>query len=199
MHLKKRRRLNWRLRNRLYAKLLKVKGKRCWNCGNTRKPLEVDDIDNDGDYITPGKQQLLCHKCNILKNPRGKGRFNPARSLSTDEVEPKRTVSAEYDTNRKAEPCFISWLTGMVRERGKISVRDAKNAGAEFVSQKVISISQQTIARYIDKVTSFHGRFVIDATAGEEAMILFRNPRASAPRAENLPDNVKSIAEGGSR
>ena len=194
MELKRRRRLNWRLRTKLYESLVKIKGKKCWECGTRRKPLEVDDVDNDGDYKTPGKQQLLCHRCNIRKNPRGKGRFNPKRSPTVDEVEPQRTVSAEYQTNRKAEPCFLAWLGDLVSERGSVSVRDAKNAGAEYVSQHAVSISQQTISRYIDKATSFHGRFIIDDSDEKEAMIRIRGSKASDAEPDLLPINVKRMS-----
>jgi hypothetical protein len=80
----------------------------------------------------------------------------------------------ELEKNLKAEPEFINWLTAIVRERGSVSVRDAQNAGAAYVSERVISISQQTIRRYLDKLTSFEGRFMIDNTAGPEAVIVFR-------------------------
>jgi len=190
--MRRRVRLNVDQKKRLYNRLVKMKGKYCWVCGNTRKELVVDCIYNDDDYTTPGKQQLLCRSCNSAKNPRGKGRFNPERSISTDDMEVKRILSMEFETNRKAEPEFISWLYRMVTMQGEITVRDAKNAGAMYVSEKIVSISQQTIARYIDKQTSATGRFMIEDRSPDEAVIRFR-PRSAPPPA---PVDDKEVARG---
>ena len=172
--MNRQRRLNSRQRQKLLDKLSKLRGKKCWICGR-KKDLVVDDIFNDGDYTTPGKQQILCRRCNTRKNPRGKTKILSSPALTTDDIEPKRITSAELDANRKAEPEFLSWLFFTVQTLGEISVKDAKNSGAAYVSKRIISISQQTVARYIDKHTSSEGDYVIEERGEDDAVIKFRS------------------------
>ena len=162
MEKNRERRLNSRQRSRVLQRLLKIKGYTCWTCGRTDVELVVDDVDNDGDYETPGKQQLLCRSCNTLKNPRGLGRFNPKRGLTIEEFDRGRSMSPEFEANRRAEPAFRRYVLSRVKQTGEMSLRDAVNAGCEYLMSKMnVPLSQQTAKRYIDKLTSPEGVLIM--------------------------------------
>lgn len=165
--------LNTEGRLAAYELCQKRDGHRCKRCRKGPKtvgPLKVDHIDNDP-HNNPknGKNwQLLCHACNIKKNPRGPGRRGidaRHRLLSLEkerereserdgESERIRARTMEMQRNIDCEPKFKTWIEGMIGELSSLDVNDLVNAAANYVG-----CSQQTIRRYLDKVTSFTGEY----------------------------------------
>jgi len=102
-------RLNSRQRKKWYEFLVKRDGEQCKKCGrkppNQVKKLVIDRIDNKGKYV-PENIQLLCYRCNYLKNPRMKERpldcVRECENESTEKVD--LDIVTSIDINRQKQP-----------------------------------------------------------------------------------------------
>ena len=156
-------RLNSRQRKRIYKKLVKRNAEKCNKCG--RKPPEVkklviDRIDNQGDYKDLNKLQLLCYRCNYLKNPRNKKQQpldNGGVGVGEDV---KEKVDFGYESsisiNREKEPLFYPYVDQRLEESPN-GVVDADDL--EYSSAWDLELSQRTTAKYLKKACSSAGPY----------------------------------------
>ena len=146
-------RMNKRTRDRLYPILAKRDGEECSICGciGNASSLVIDHFDNNNRNNELENLQLLCRKCNAIKNSRGKGK----RKTLVD-VAQHITTSREIILNEKYEPMFRKYLEKKCSEEFPVELKDLIASGAE-----ITDASQTTIIRYIDKMCSSAGRFQI--------------------------------------
>jgi len=113
-------RLNSRQRKKIYKALVERDGEQCNKCGkkppNEVKKLVIDRINNHGGYDGLSKLQLLCYRCNYLKNPREQEMIPLDESVSVCE---NRRASSEsmdldhrtsIDINQQKQPQALPYL-----------------------------------------------------------------------------------------
>jgi len=141
------------MHDRIYKKLVDRDGEICKICKvmGTQKQLVIDHKNNNNSDNRLGNLQLLCRRCNFLKNS-GK---TPVDSVCVSDCD-ERPLPPEMKENRRMEPKFRQWLVSKVTMYGRIRYEEALYAGAEYVGA-----STETIRRYLRKVTSSEGTYVI--------------------------------------
>ena len=122
-------RLNSRQRKKWYEFLVKRDGEQCKKCGRTPpnqvKKLIIDRIDNQGDYSDLSKLQLLCYRCNYLKNPRIKERkpLDKGEGGEEDEDVLVEKIDLEYvsslDVSRRQKPLLQPYVDRRLDESPK--------------------------------------------------------------------------------
>ena len=162
--------LNGTGRAKWYAFLKSRDGEYCHWCGGKgykkkgHNQLIIERVDNSKGY-EDGNIAFAHQRCNIKKDPRGVGRFNRG-ALTSDDVEPKLTRSAEMQKNQQAEPKFRMYVLKRVMKSGRVALSELVNAGAEKSH-----ISQQTAKRYLDKMCSSEGPLVYDETTEPPSIV----------------------------
>lgn len=186
--------LSQRQRNERYALLKARDGEYCHWCGEKgykkkgRNQLDIERVDNTKGY-EDGNIAFAHHRCNIKKDPRGVGRFSP-RALTSDDVEPKLTRSAEMHKNQQAEPKYRLYVLKRVMKSGRVAVSELVNAGAEKAH-----ISQQTAKRYLDKLCSTEGSLMYDDTTEPPSVIARSKTNGEASSAEDALLDASKLAE----
>ena len=144
--------MNSRERKKWYAFLVDRDGEKCNICGirGTKKTLVIDHINNNNSDDRPENHQLLCRRCNFLKNRRGSV-DNVCVSVCEE-----RPLPPEMEKNLRTEPRFRQWLYEIVLKEGRISYQESLYWGAEE-----IGASTETVRRYLRKMTSRGGLYVV--------------------------------------
>ena len=172
--------MNSRMRKKVYAYLKKF-GAYCRGCQalESEKELVIDHKDNNNSNNHPSNWQFLCRSCNYIKNPR------------LAEREPLDVCGGECDLfskpteisiNREKEPEFREYVIQQVARNGPMKRRELVNAGSER-----IGIAQKTSIRYLDKMCSSEGEYII-RKGGKR--VCLRNLSELTKRAE-LPKLIK--------
>ena len=172
--------MNSRMRKKVYAYLKKF-GVYCRGCQalESEKELIIDHKDNNNSNNHPSNWQFLCRSCNYIKNPR------------LAEREPLDVCGGECDLfsepteisiNREKEPEFREYVIQQVARNGPMKRRELVNAASERVG-----ISQKTATRYLDKMCSYEGEFIIRKVGKR---VCLRNLSELTKRAE-LPKLIK--------
>lgn len=149
--------MNGRDRDRFYPQVSKRDGEICKGCGKLPSEtkegfLLIDHRDNNNSNNDLDNLQLLCRRCNYLKNPRGQ------RELS------ERAATPEMKKGERMERFFRSWLFGIVTTNHKWLLEDVIDAGAEKTGG-----STETIKRYIRKCVSSEGIYeIVEGQLGRE-------------------------------
>ncbi|MCV0392110.1 MAG: hypothetical protein K5790_02320 [Nitrosopumilus sp.] len=142
-------RMNGRTRKRVYFLLVKRDGEFCKRCGvsGVERQLVIDHNDNNNNHNHSENLQLLCRRCNYLKNPR------PVDSVCESESH----EFSELQINRTKEPQFKRLLAQEINSSkdNKIPENDIINSCAE-----ILDLSPVTIKRYLDKVCSSAGIYM---------------------------------------
>ena len=170
------------MRKKVYAYLKKF-GAYCRGCQalESEKELIIDHKDNNNSHNHPSNLQFLCRSCNYIKNPR------------LAEREPLDVCGGECDSldketeisiNREKQPMFEEYLIQQVARNGPMKRREIVNTASER-----IGISQKTATRYLDKMCSSEGEFII-RKVGKHAQVCLRNLLELTKRAE-LPKLIK--------
>jgi hypothetical protein len=146
--------MNSRTRKLWYPIVVRRDGEMCKNCKvpATEKQLVIDHKNNNNSDNRLENLQLLCRKCNYLKNPRNVSVDNLCVSVCEEE----RPLPPEMIENRRMEPRFRQWMIQKVTRGGNIRYEEALNAGAEHTGA-----STETIKRYLRKMTSSEGMYEI--------------------------------------
>lgn len=134
--------MNGRTRKKFYELLIDRDGNHCNFCSvsEIERQLVIDHRDNDNSNNDMTNLQLLCRRCNYVKNSRG--------PVDTCE-RPKET---EIQINRRQEPKFRKYVYGVLNERGNVKPKELIDSGAELCE-----ISTTTVKRYLDKMCSKEG------------------------------------------
>lgn len=149
--------MNSRTRRRLLPVLFARDGRCCKWCGEelTEKTARIDHVNNDNSDNALTNMQILCHSCNVRKDPRGLGRFNPKRGQGIEHIgDGKQRTSAELERNKETEPRYRRWLLMMVQKHKFVNGEDAVFGGAEAAH-----CSPETAKKYLRKLTSIVGMF----------------------------------------
>ena len=144
----------------VYQFLAKFEGEYCKMCGisATQRRLVVDHIDNDNNNNHPDNYQLLCYKCNYLKNPR--------RPLDICEcVRTVPEIQSEIEINRTVEPLFREYLSQTFANVESMPKKEIVNASASY-----LDVSPITTSRYLDKECSIEGNYEF-FSAGKTIML----------------------------
>jgi len=140
--------MNGQTRKKLYAVLATEDGEYCKCCGllPSEGQLIVDHKDNDNSNNARENLQLLCRRCNYLKNPR--------RPVDMCEREKEYEDETELQNNKKNEPLFRKYVFCRLNENdGKpIPEKDLCYGGAEHIENSPI-----TCQRYLFKMCSVEG------------------------------------------
>ena len=147
--------MNSRMRNTAYPYLKNMFGPYCRGCQalESEKELIIDHKDNNNSHNHPSNLQFLCRSCNYIKDPR------------LAEREPLDVCGGECDLfskpteisiNREKEPEFREYVIRQVARNGPMKRRELVNTASER-----IGISQKTATRYLDKMCSYEGEFII--------------------------------------
>ncbi len=140
--------MNGQTRKRLYALLAREDGEHCRCCGllPSEGQLVVDHKDNDNSNNSRENLQLLCRKCNYLKNPRRPFDLCERKEESGDE--------SELQNSKKNEPLFRDYVFSRLNEdsRKAIPEKEITYGGAEYVGNSPI-----TCQRYLFKMCSSEG------------------------------------------
>ena len=172
--------MNNRQRKIAYARLKKF-GAYCRGCQalESEKELIIDHKDNNNSNNHSSNWQFLCRSCNYIKNPR------------LAEREPLDVCGGECDSldketeitiNREKQPMFEEYLIQRVARNGPMKRRELVNAASERVG-----ISQKTATRYLDKMCSYEGEFIIRKVGKQ---VCLRNLSELTKRVE-LPKLIK--------
>ena len=162
--------MNKRDRDKFYRILAERDGEVCNICKTpaSKKQLIVDHKNNNKRDNRLENLQLLCRKCNYLKNPRKK----PVDFVCVSVCE-ERAPPPEMQANRRMEPLFRQWLFKKWMVNKSIRKDEAITAGAEH-----IGASTETTRRYVAKMTSSEGNYAIrkDALGYEYIHFKEQNP-----------------------
>ena len=148
--------MNSRTRDYVYPIIAKRDGEFCRGCmklasETVEKFLLIDHKDNNNSNNHLDNLQLLCRKCNYLKNPRSK------------QVQ-ERSATPEMKKGERMERYFRNWLFGLITENHKWLLEDIIDSGAEITEG-----STETIKRYIRKCVSTEGMYeVVEGQKGLE-------------------------------
>jgi hypothetical protein len=151
-------RMNSRQRRRLYKPIVERDGEKCNLC-DAKPPeaeLVIDHKDNDNSNNDLENLQLLCRRCNYIKNPRTPI-DDKCVSVSMRKKKKEDLASrTEIEINRTAEPCFREYLLETLRSSpgGEAVERELVNSGAF-----VCNISPVTTQRYLNKLCSEAGPY----------------------------------------
>ena len=156
-------RLNARQRKEKYPQLVARDDEKCNKCGrkppNEVKKLIIHRIDNQGDYSDLSKLQLLCYRCNYLKNPRIKERQPLDKCVGVGE-DVMEKVDFGYESsisiNREKEPLFYPYVDQRLEESPN-GVVDADDI--EYSSAWDLGLSQRTTSQYLKKACSSAGPY----------------------------------------
>jgi len=172
--------MNNRQRKIAYAHLKKF-GAYCRGCQalESEKELIIDHKNNNNSHNHPSNLQFLCRSCNYIKNPRLAEREPLDVCGSECDLFSKPT---EISINREKEPEFREYVIQQVARNGPMKRRELVNAGSER-----IGIAQKTAIRYLDKICSSEGEFII-RKGGKQ--VCLRNLSELTKRAE-LPKLIK--------
>ena len=159
--------MNKRNRDKIYPKCVeKQHGEYCVLCGvepwilaeQGKSPiLFIDHINNNNSDNRLENYQLLCRSCNTKKN-------HPSLA------EPfTRSATPEMITGKRYEKDFRRWVSGhyMENENIGLSYDYLLNSGAEY-----IGCSQETLKRYLKKMTSSEGIYEWFDKTGGISMVL---------------------------
>jgi len=139
--------MNGVMRKKLYSELTQRDGEYCRMCGvvASERQLVVDHRDNNNSNNSSDNHQLLCRKCNYIKNPR--------RPVDVCESVESQDIN-ELQINRTKEPQFKQYLAQRINESDDymIQEKDLVNSSAES-----LGLSPVTTKRYLDKRCSSDG------------------------------------------
>lgn len=160
--------MNGPTRKRIYAELVIRDGEYCRGCGKLphEGQLVVDHRDNDTSNDNLNNYQLLCRRCNYLKNPRRP--FD--KCVSENEI---HETPSEIEINKAKEPKFREYVYWRLNEKGMQPFDDLVFSGAEFVG-----IASETAKRYLNKMCSLEG-----------ALMKFRYVETVVVKYKHLDDN----------
>lgn len=185
-------RLNPRQRRERYELLRERDGERCAICHDAgyyqRGPnqLEIDRLDPKKGYLDLTNLQLAHHDCNAAKNTRGRGKFHPSLSKTIEDVQEKKVNTVEMMKHMNAFNPFCRWLVVSVRTGNIVAGKKLLNDAAwKF------GVTQQTIQRYVDAITSDEGPLRIDE-ASKPPRIVFRSDSDDEIANEELIDEEGS-------
>ena len=136
-------RMNGMTRKKLYRSISQRDGEFCRGCGALpfERKLVVDHRDNDNRNNESSNHQLLCRKCNYLKNPR-----RPVDLCVSVDESPDQS---ELEVNRTREPIFRKFVCHEINERTSVPELELINSGSE-----ISGISPVTAKRYLNKMCS---------------------------------------------
>ena len=156
-------RMNGYTRKKLYRKIVERDCEFCRCCGAFHHEcfLVIDHRDNDNSNNFMDNLQLLCRKCNYMKNPR------PVDKCVSENKEGKG-AKTELEQNQKNEWQFREYAYGRVEEREEVPEKELLIDAAE-----VIGNSQVSNKRYLDKMCSIEGPFY-RKRVGDTIMIKYR-------------------------
>lgn len=149
--------MNSRDRAEKYPEIVKRDGEFCRGCSKLAHETQegflcIDHRDNDNSNNNIMNLQLLCRRCNYLKNPRNYG------SLS------ERPQTPEMKKGERMEKHFRNWLFGIVTNNHKWLLEDVIDSGAEITGG-----STETIKRYVRKCVSEAGMYeIVEGQHGRE-------------------------------
>ena len=156
-------RMNGYTRKKLY-KIISIRdGEYCRCCMSLPHEcsLVIDHKDNNNSNNSLDNLQLLCRKCNYIKNPR------PVDKC-VSENKNGNGAKTELEQNQKNEWQFREYAYGRVEEQGEVPEKELPVDAAE-----VIGNSQVSNKRYLDKMCSVEGPFY-RKRVGDVIMIKFR-------------------------
>jgi len=157
--------MNSRTRRRWYRLLAKRDGLVCKFCQKSppEVKLVIDHKDNDNSNDHPSNLQLLCRRCNYLKNPRRPFDVSVSKSERIG-VNSQR----ELDVNRNKEPQFREYAITKLDKEGRHDEDDLIFSAAEK-----LSLSPTTTRRYLSKMCSSEGKLE-RIRNGDQILIRFR-------------------------
>jgi len=146
--------MNSRNRKKYYPILALKFGEYCRICGDPGDfhSLVIDHTDNDNSHNELSNLELLCYRCNSIKNPRGKSIKKILSPVCVNEWELPRVKTAEMEKNSIVEPFFRRWLFSLLLNDGEIEYKLMIDSGAEAAHG-----SQEAIKRYLRKIISPSG------------------------------------------
>ena len=134
--------MNGRTRQKLYCILVSRSGDQCGFCKipGSEKQLVIDHIDNDNSHNNLDNLQLLCRRCNYIKNSR-----RPVDSCVSD-------TDDAIQINKTKEQRFRNYVYDTLNKLQQINPKKLIDSGAEYCG-----ISPVTAKRYLDKMCSKEG------------------------------------------
>ena len=138
--------MNGLTRKKTYHIIAERGGEYCRCCGalRTERALVIDHRDNNNGNNSLDNLQLLCRRCNYLKNPR-----RPVDMCVSKEESPDQS---ELLVNRTREPIFRKFVWHLINEGELIPEEELINSGSEHSG-----ISPVTAKRYLNKMCSSIG------------------------------------------
>lgn len=136
--------MNGITRKKWYVILVKRDGECCRHCDKIPPEvnLVIDHKDNNNYNNSLDNLQLLCRRCNYMKNPR----------RPVDLSEREEEDETELQKSRRIRPLIRKFILHEVNERGSVLEKELQDGGAELHS-----CSQQTVQRVIDSRCSPYG------------------------------------------
>ena len=133
-------------RKKIYTKLAKEYGEVCQFCHNTpeQRQLVIDHKDNNNTNNFYKNLQLLCRRCNYIKNPR--------RPVDVCERDREMEEKSELQVSQTKKPHFKHFVWHEINERTQVPQKELLDAAAEE-----LDISQVTAKRWLDAMCSSRG------------------------------------------
>jgi len=138
--------MNGPTRKKIYHIIAERDGEYCRCCRAlpTERALVIDHRDNNNKNNRHDNYQLLCRRCNYLKNPRRPVDMCVSKEESHDQ--------SELEVSRLKEPPFRKFAYHLINEQKTVPEEDIINSGAEHVG-----VSPVTTKRYLNKMCSSMG------------------------------------------
>jgi len=135
--------MNGPTRKKIYHIIAERDGEYCRCCRAlpTERALVIDHRDNNNKNNRHDNYQLLCRRCNYLKNPR--------RPVDECESDCEAQDQTELEVSRAREPLFRKFVCHQLNEFGNIPEKEIIFSGSEGVG-----ISPVTAQRYLGKMCS---------------------------------------------
>jgi len=151
-------------RKKWYKFLVKRDGEFCKFCGKTpyEGQLVIDHKDNNNSNNDPKNWQLLCRRCNYIKNSKRPVVMCVNESESQDNM-------TELEINKTKEPQFKKYVAQRINENGSVQEKDLINSSAE-----VLSLSPMTTKRYLEKICSCEGIYK-RVKVGSDYVIMYKD------------------------
>ena len=139
--------MNGMMRKKRYNLVAERDGECCKLCKKlpSQRQIILDHIDNDNAHNDPSNLQLLCRRCNYLKDPR--------RPVDVSESKQKsQNIQTEIEISTIKVPQFNKYLAERINDRGFVEEKDFVYSAA-----KVHGISPVTAKRWLDVECSSEG------------------------------------------
>ena len=184
-------------RKKIYEMLAARDGERCFIGAEplTSDTAVVDHWNGDNSDNRPRNLHIICPSMNAVKGSRGSAKESKEllssvrvkKNVGDGIIRPQmvKVQSAEFLKNLYGEPLFRHWLFYNIVWCVEVDFNEVVNCGAEFTS-----MSQPSIRRYLDKLTSRYGLYQCVDSENSGTKLIRLKPKWESFRKTNKKKSI---------